>query len=176
MARNIEIKARVLDHERLAALAQGLADQGPVELLQDDTFFNTSSGRLKLRVFADGQAELIYYERIDHDGPKTSSYRIVTVTDPDGLREALQLAWGLRGRVRKRRQLYLVGRTRIHLDEVEGLGHYMELEVVLAEGEDTAIGEAEAHRLMAALGIGPESLVSGAYIDLLETRLKNAPR
>src|SRR4051812_15613831 len=75
--------------------------------------------------------------------------------DPDSLREALTLAHGQAGRVRKRRQLYLIGRMRVHLDEVEQLGHFVELEVVLADGESAQGGIREAHALMASLGVAP---------------------
>lgn len=166
--RNVEIKAVAAQFGRLAEQAARLADSGPFELEQDDTFFRTTAGRLKLRCFAREQAQLIYYERDDRNGPKTSFYQIIAIPDPDGLREALRLAWGIRGRVRKQRTLYLVGRTRVHLDRVEGLGDYLELEVVLSDSESSADGEREARRLMACLGISNDQLVSGAYIDLLE--------
>jgi predicted adenylyl cyclase CyaB len=69
--------------------------------------------------------------------------------------------------VRKQRRLFIVGRTRVHLDRVEGLGEFLELEVVLEEGEPAEAGMAEAHALMARLGIGTDQLVQGAYVDLL---------
>ncbi|MBK7190771.1 MAG: class IV adenylate cyclase [bacterium] len=102
------------------------------------------SGRLKLRAFAEGHGELIYYRRADAVGPKESFYTIAPVEDPDALRRALTLALGAVGRVRKRRTLYLVGRTRVHLDRVEGLGEFLELEVVLLDDETAEVGEAEA--------------------------------
>ena len=63
--------------------------------------------------------------------------------------------------------MYLVGRTRVHLDRVEGLGHFLELEVVRREGEPSEPGVAEADRLMARLGISADQLIAGAYVDLL---------
>jgi predicted adenylyl cyclase CyaB len=89
---------------------------------------------------------------------------------PDSLREALSLAYGLLGRVKKKRLLYMVGRTRVHLDTVEGLGQFMELEVVLEDGEATEIGVREADQLMRCLGIQPSQLIEGAYLDLLNRR------
>jgi len=77
---------------------------------------------------------------------------------------------GTLGRVRKRRLLLLAGRTRIHLDRVEGLGDFLELEVVLRDGEAETNGVAEAHALMAQLGVRPEQLLEGAYLDLLGAR------
>jgi len=78
-----------------------------------------------------------------------------------------QIVRGEVGRVRKARTLFLVGRTRIHLDEVEGLGHFMELEVVLREGESTEAGVREAHGLMERLGVKAAQLIDRAYVDLL---------
>jgi hypothetical protein len=93
--------------------------------------------------------------------------RLVATAEPDRLRDALAAACGVVGVVRKRRTVRLVGRTRVHLDTVEGLGGFVELEVVLEDGEVPEHGVAEARRLMAALGIGEHQLVRGAYVDLL---------
>ena len=92
------------------------------------------------------------------------------VTGPDHVGSRLAAVLPMRGVVRKKRLLFLVGRTRIHLDEVEGLGSYMELEIVLAEGDDQDGGEREAANLMQSLGITSGDLVSGAYFDLLEEK------
>ena len=170
MARNIEIKARLADLDATLALARPLADGEPQLIAQDDTFFNATRGRLKLRAFADGRGELIYYERPDQAGPKTSFYVLSPTASPDTLREALTLAHGQIGRVRKLRTLLLAGRTRIHLDRVEGLGDFMELEVVLADDEPMQDGVAEAHALMARLGIAADQLIDVAYLDLLRAK------
>jgi predicted adenylyl cyclase CyaB len=77
------------------------------------------------------------------------------------------MAYGEIGRVRKRRILYLAGRTRIHLDRVEGLGDFLELEVVLVDGEPVEAGVREAQVLMARLGIDTSQLIERAYVDLL---------
>ena len=167
MARNIEIKARIESVDALAPRVTALADQGPVEIVQDDTFFACDRGRLKLRAFSGGEGQLIFYRRPDQAGPKESFFVISPTSAPDTLREALSLAYGRAGRVRKHRTLYRIGRTRVHLDRVEDLGDFLELEVVLSEGEPSEPGVAEAHRIMAALGIAPDQLVEGAYVDLL---------
>ena len=168
MARNIEIKARITNIEALLPLAQALADHAPELIAQDDTFFACPNGRLKLRAFADGHAELIAYHRADATGPKTSDYLITPTADPAGLRDALTRALGTAGRVVKQRTLLLAGRTRIHLDRVEGLGDFLELEVVLRDGEREAQGTAEAHALLDRLQIDASQLVAGAYVDLLQ--------
>lgn len=181
MARNVEIKARIDSIEALCPLAQAIAGAPPQLIEQDDTFFPCAAGRLKLRDFGDGRGELIQYERADTTGPKTSTYVRSPTDSPASLREALTLALGRLGRVRKRRWLLLAGRTRIHLDRVEGLGDFLELEVVLADGEDEAAGLDEAQRLMAQLGVAPGQLLRGAYLDLLsagpspESRAAPAP-
>lgn len=134
---------------------------------QEDTFFNTAQGRLKLRVLAE-HAELIYYTRPDQDGPKRSDYHITRSNDPENLKRVLELAYGIRGVVKKTRYLYLVGQTRIHLDDVDGLGQFMELEVVMQDGQSDAEGQAIAEDLMSALGVERGDLLDGAYMDLLE--------
>jgi adenylate cyclase class IV len=171
MARNIEIKARIDGIAELARKVRAIATAGPTEIVQDDTFFDCDAGRLKLRAFPDERGELIFYRRADQQGPKESFYLISPTLSPCSLREVLSLAYGQRGRVEKRRMLFLVGRTRIHLDQVKGLGEFLELEVVLNDGEPPEAGIAEANALMEQLGIDPSQLIEGAYLDLLaETR------
>jgi predicted adenylyl cyclase CyaB len=167
MARNVEIKARISGVAALMPLAAGLADAGPTVIEQDDTFFACPNGRLKLREQCGAGAELIFYQRADASGPKESFYVRVPVPAPQALRELLQLAQGQTGRVRKRRTLFLVGRTRIHLDAVAGLGEFLELEVVLRDGESADAGVVEARRIMAQLGVEAQQLVQGAYVDQL---------
>jgi predicted adenylyl cyclase CyaB len=167
MARNIEIKAHVADLAALRTRAAALADEGPIEIAQDDTFFKCPAGRLKLRAFSATRGELIFYRRSDEQGPKESYYVRTATNEPDTLRQALALAYGEAGRVRKRRTLFLVGRTRVHLDDVEGLGHFMELEVVLSEGEPADAGVREAEELMKRLGVQASQLIDRAYVDLL---------
>lgn len=174
MARNIEIKARLDDRAAVEARARALATAPVQDLAQDDSFFHCARGRLKLRQFADGSAELIAYTRPDAEGPKTSTYVRTPVADPEGLRTALAAACGLAGRVRKQRRLVLVGRTRVHLDRVEGLGDYLELEVVLRDDEPECDGIDEAEALMVTLGIRPDRLVQGAYLDLLAASASGA--
>jgi adenylate cyclase len=146
-----------------------LADEGPVILEQEDTFFFCRHGRLKLRQFADAEeAELIFYERPASTGPKESNYIVHRTTDPLRLRAVLAASLGIRGLVRKRRTLYLIGPTRVHLDRVDRLGDYVELEVVRRPDETTGDGVAIANDLMHKLGIPSEGLLEKAYIDLLE--------
>jgi predicted adenylyl cyclase CyaB len=170
MARNVEIKARVRNRATLFARAQEIADSPPVEIVQDDTFFLCSNGRLKLRAFSESEGELIFYRRHDATGPKESQYFVAPTSSPSKLRETLTLAFGECGRVRKKRTLFLVGRTRIHIDDVEGLGNFMELEVVLSEGQAVDEGVATARRVMQQLGINEDDLIDTAYVDLLQRR------
>ena len=154
MPRNVEIKARARDFANQVLLAEGLENRGVEHLVQEDTFFNVPSGRLKLRVFEDGSGELIQYERVD------------STDDPGTLKETLTNALGVRGVVRKKRTVYLAGKTRIHMDQVEGLGSFIELEVVLHPDENPADGAVVADALMSKLRIEKSDLVETAYIDL----------
>lgn len=165
---NIEIKARATHFERQYALAEALADGSVQLLLQEDVFFHVPMGRLKLRLFSDHDGELIAYERPDQSGPKSSHYRIFPTEDPLALKRVLTESLPIHGIVKKRRSLFLVGRTRIHLDEVESLGKFIELEVVLEEGMSPSQGRGIVNTLMVGLEIEAESLIDTAYIDLLE--------
>jgi len=167
MARNVEIKARVHDLEATTRLALAIADRGPEHLLQEDTYFRVAKGRLKLREFSESNAELIYYRRPDAPGPTESRYDRVEITEPRSLRGVLAEALGVVGVVKKARTVCWVGRTRIHLDRVEDLGDFLELEVVLETDEPTEASHKEAEELMGKLNIPSHSLLSGSYIDLL---------
>ena len=126
---------------RLAGSESGGAGiEGPLEMAQDDTFFNCDNGRLKLRAFSNDAGELIFYRRVNQAGPKESFYIRSPTSSPETLRESLSLAYGQIGRIRKYRTLFLVGRTRVHLDRVEGLGHFLELEVMLVDEESAGTG------------------------------------
>jgi adenylate cyclase class IV len=167
MPRNIEIKARVEQFEKLEKNVASIATNGPTYIVQDDTFFPCKSGRLKLRAFSDHEGELIFYRRGDEHGPKESFYLLSPSSEPITLRETLSLAYGQAGRVQKQRTLYLVDRTRVHLDKVNNLGNFVELEVVLTDEESKESGLSEANELMEKLNIKQSQLVKGAYVDLL---------
>ena len=170
MPRNVEIKARVDDFAPIVRALGALDAAAPFDLSQEDTFFRCAHGRLKLRKLSATAGELIAYVRPDATGPKESAFQRVTTAEPDLLCAALAAALGTAGVVRKRRRVYLVGRTRIHLDEVDGLGRFLELEVVLDDAEPHGAGVDEARTLMRRLGIRDDQLVAGAYVDLLETQ------
>jgi predicted adenylyl cyclase CyaB len=170
MPSNIELKARVSDPEKLRRIAEGLSDTAAVSLEQRDTFFHCPNGRLKLREFADGTGELIFYTRPDLAGTKQSNYLIAPTCKPGELHAVLSAALGARQTVKKTRVLLHVGQTRIHLDSVASLGSFVELEVVLRDGQAADEGHVVARELMAALGIRQEDLVKGAYADLLAAK------
>ena len=167
MARNVEIKAKIGGIEALIPIIASLAETGPFNILQHDTFFNCPLGKLKLRAFSASSGELIFYQRPQLDGPKLSIYQISPTTEPDSLRDALALAYGILGTVRKQRTLYLLGKTRIHLDRVDGLGDFLELEVVLEDLQTITYGESIALDLMAKIGVLPNQLIPTSYLELL---------
>jgi predicted adenylyl cyclase CyaB len=168
MASNIEIKARARDFPTQQNAARRLSgDQDGTILEQEDIFFEVPDGRLKLRLLGPQQGELIYYQRANQAGPRPSNYLIVRTNDPDALKAVLEAALPVVGSVRKRRTLYLVGQTRIHLDAVENLGQFIELEYVLQPNESANNGQKTVQNLMAELGIQPQDLLAEAYLDLL---------
>jgi len=168
MPSNIEIKARVHDFESLQASAAQLSDAPCQTISQEDTFFKVPQGRLKLRELSPHCGQLIYYQRQDIIGPKHSEYQIYETDDPAGLKSILAKAYGIRGVIAKIRYLYMAGQTRIHLDDVKGLGKFMELEVVLQPGQTDSEGQTIAESLMSKLGIEDTDLVDSAYMDMLE--------
>jgi predicted adenylyl cyclase CyaB len=167
MAENIEIKARLADPARTCRLARALSDVSAQVLSQRDVFFCVPRGRLKLR-WEDNRAYLVYYERVDDPGPRSSTYHVSESRDPASLEQLLACALGVRGEVRKQRTLYVAGRTRIHVDAVDGLGHFLELEAVLGPEQTAEQAYRVVRSLMQQLEITETDLVDVAYIDLLE--------
>jgi predicted adenylyl cyclase CyaB len=167
MNRNIEIKARASDFARQMEKAGVIADSGSELIRQEDTFFKCPQGRLKLRKISDREGELIYYQRRDLRSAKECRYLIGRTHEPELFTRILAEVLGVLGVVRKERTVYLIGQTRMHFDEVEGLGRFIELEVVLKPGQEAADGEKVVRGLMRELLITENDLVKGAYMDLL---------
>ncbi len=167
--RNLEQKFRCGDLEAAyrAALAAGALDADV--LLQRDVYFGAARGRLKLRSTLSGDgaahAELIAYDRPDGPQERISSYLLIPVSDPDLLEAILTAALGMRATVRKRRRLLMDGATRLHFDEVEDLGTFVEFEAVLAEDEPEARGRERLMHWRELLGL--DEPVPRSYVDLL---------
>lgn len=179
---NFEFKARLHDMQHVKAALLTRAANFAGVLQQTDTYFHVSGGRLKLREIvyesltasAPKRAEnqLIFYQRPDHAAVKRSDYHLAPIGDAVTLREVLALALGVRVIVKKRRTLYLLplengGSIRIHLDQVEGLGDFVEVEAVAPADEFSAAAEAGAQDLLQAFHITENELISGSYADLL---------
>jgi len=179
MPANVEIKAILRNRSAAEVIAARLSDTPPKRLGQEDIFFDCDGARLKLRILGRKRGELIRYERSDVAGLRSSRYSIARTSDPAVLREILSQTLGITGVVRKTRTVYLVGQTRIHIDQVEGLGNFLELEVVLRPGQTEAEGKAVAEELLTNFRIKEQQLVGGAYVDLLanpsSSKARNCP-
>ena len=165
MNRNIELKAVCDD----LAAAEMMAKKLPAEFagmeVQCDTYFRTTCGRLKLRHRTLGTGvngpgarhwELISYHRPDACAPRASHYTLIRVVDGPDLRELLGKGLGVLIEVRKRRRIYLYDRVRIHLDEVEELGSFLEFEALVGSTCDDASARVKIDRLIGHFEILPE--------------------
>ena len=164
---NIEIKAKcadpsfvrkyLLDHR---ADFKGLDEQA-------DTYFNVSKGRLKLR---EGNIEnnLIYYERTDQAGPKSSHFQLVKIEDAKGLKQVLEKSCGIKMIVKKKREIYYIGNVKFHIDEVAELGSFVEIEAgnILADKTKEELLE-QCNFYLEEFGIKDSDLVSNSYSDML---------
>src|SRR5438067_7745814 len=167
MPSNIEIKAVLRDRTRVEAIAARLSDTTPEVIPQEDVFFFCEGARLKLRILGSDRGELIRYERSNVADARCSKYEIARTSDPLILLEILTKTLGRVGAVKKIRTLYLIGQTRVHLDQVSGLGDFLELEVVLRAEQSEMEGKTVVETLLSTLGIGEQDLIGEAYIDLL---------
>jgi predicted adenylyl cyclase CyaB len=165
---NIEIKARLESLSQARQVAVRIATEHVGVAQQTDTFFHTPTGRLKVRQ-ADGRpAELIAYDRPDTREAKASSYFLVPVDDADGLLAGLASTLGIRCVVRKRREIFLFHNVRIHLDQVEALGEFLELESVLGPDVDETKARQRLDEVLAQFQIPLENQIDVAYADMLE--------
>lgn len=164
---NVEIKARCADTSfvRNYLLANNADHKGTDA--QTDTYFNVTHGRLKLR---EGNIEnhLIFYERTNQAGPKNSHFKLVKVEDAKGLKEMLGQALGIKIVVKKKREIYYIGNVKFHIDEVPGLGTFVEIEAgnLLANLTQEELKE-QCDLYMQELRINKEDLIEVSYSDLL---------
>lgn len=164
---NIEIKARSInsDFVRNYLLSNSAEFRGIDE--QTDTYFNVPNGRLKLR---EGNIEnnLIFYERDNQSGPKSSHFQLVGVKDPVGLKDALSKANGIKVVVKKKREIYFINNVKFHIDEVPGLGDFIEIEAgnKLADLSENELRE-QCDFYIRVLRIKEEDLISLSYSDML---------
>ncbi len=164
---NVEIKASCKDHERIRDILRSRNAGFRGEDRQVDTYFEVPRGRLKLR---EGKIEnnLIYYERPDRSGPKVSRCMVLPAGKNPGLKEILSRATGVRVEVKKYREIWFLENIKIHLDRVDGLGSFIEIEAQGREGvADQANLEKQCSELMRDLGIRKADLIRESYSDLL---------
>lgn len=163
---NIEIKAHCDDLGRAEQNLNALG-AGPAGIFyQRDTYFAVKAGRLKLRELGPDEAHLIFYRRENLPGPKRSDYDLAFTSDPEALRNMLRQVLGTWVEVEKTRQVWLWENVRIHLDDVKGLGQFVELEAVTDE-QKLEESHARVETLMRALEIRSDQLIAESYSDLL---------
>ena len=164
---NIEIKAKYEDLERGENIAKKIGAKFESSIHQLDTYFMVKKGRLKLREILSSVNQLIYYNRQNEAGPKTSEYYIYPVEVPEQLKKMLGAALGIWKTVEKERLVYLFDEVRIHLDKVKGLGTFLEFEGVVSPGTDKSkIGE-KVEWLISQFEIRNEDLIEVSYSDLI---------
>lgn len=164
---NVEIKAFCRHPEQVRSVLQeaGAVLRGTDE--QTDVYFHVPRGRLKLRQGTIEKA-LIFYERPDQAGPKKSEVLLYPAAEGERLRKVLAKALGVRAVVRKTREIYFLENIKFHLDRVEGLGQFVEIEVMDQTGTaDCAAMRRQCEGFMSRFGIEPEDLLKRSYSDMM---------
>jgi adenylate cyclase class 2 len=161
--RNIELKASDPDQGRSLEVCRALGAQDSATLWQRDTYFKAASGALKLREQKPGASHLIQYERADEPQQRESRYRVIEVNDPETLLGALAAAVGVAVVVTKQRRLFIWRDVRIHLDDVEDLGAFIELEAVAPAQSDLSHEHMLIGQLRDSFAITDERLISSGY-------------
>jgi predicted adenylyl cyclase CyaB len=164
----MELKARCPDLARARSVARSIGAIHQGVLVQTDTYFTVAHGRLKLREIESSHSELIWYDRPNAASARLSDYTLYPISDPTTFKAVLSGALGAWCIVRKRRDLYLWKNVRIHLDEVDKLGSFIEFEAVLSESETDAYDRLAW--LKEQFRIPDADRIADSYSDLL-TRL-----
>lgn len=170
MAKNLEIKARVPTLEKPRQIARRLATSYEGKFHQRDTYFNCPTGRLKMREMDDGAVQLIAYRRADAREPTTSEYQICLLPSAEPCKAALSLTLGVISVVSKHREIFLVDTVRVHLDEVEQLGTFVEFEDVLDEDvlpEGVSGDGVKLSKLIKEFKLQESQFIEVSYADLL---------
>jgi len=165
--RNLEAKFRLADlsQARERAIAIGYVPQSV--LRQRDTFFRVANGKLKLREEGEeSRSILIHYGRKQADTLQLSNYEIVPIADAEKTRAMLAAALGVIAEVRKERFLLMRANVRLHLDRVEGLGEFGEIEAVIADGDNPEASRAAVDETLLALQIGRDDLIDISYFEI----------
>ena len=165
--RNVEIKARCPDLQPVHAILMHRELERVARMRQVDTYFTTQKGRLKLREIDGTTFQLIGYRRPDTRAARLSTYSIAKIGDPAALRSVLAGVLGVRVVVSKIRDLYVWGNTRVHLDAVDALGTFVELETEVY-GDEIAAAERECGEVFAELGLREPDVVAASYADLID--------
>ncbi|MBS0207314.1 MAG: class IV adenylate cyclase [Planctomycetes bacterium] len=166
MARNIELKARLTDLASALVTAQRLATADLGVERQTDTYFPCRQGRLKLREIEGRPAQLVWYVRPDTVAAKASDYSLVPIAEPASLKAALSAALGVEATVVKERRIFLWRNVRIHLDQVAGLGEFLEFEAVLDADLDDRHSQEQLAWLSEQFQLRHEQLLAGSYREL----------
>jgi adenylate cyclase class 2 len=168
--RNIELKALDPDPARSLEVCRALGAQDEGVLWQRDTYFSVPVGGLKLREQEPGRPHLIQFERADEPRQRESRYRIVELQEAQTLLAALTRAIGVTVAVTKHRHLFLWHGVRIHLDDVDRLGTFIELEAVAPADSDLHSEHQLARQLREAFAITDERLLATGYAEQLATQ------
>ena len=164
---NIEIKARSENFAKIRQFLKSKKADYKGKDHQIDTYFKVNFGRLKLR---EGNIEnyLIHYQRDNKEGPKQSNVTLFKSPFDPTLKEVLTKSLGILVVVDKQREIYFIDNVKFHLDEVEGLGTFVEIEAI---DRDSSIGKdkllEQCKKYMKLFGIKEKDLIAYSYSDLL---------
>jgi adenylate cyclase, class 2 len=168
---NFEIKAKCTN----ISLARNILISHNAEFkgidYQKDTYLNVSKGRLKIR---EGLVEncIVYYERPDDLKPKKCSYDILQFSPGDieieSLKKILVSALGIKITVEKKREIYFIGNIKFHLDTIEGIGDFLEIEAIGENDTEEKILSEQCGRYLEELGVKDEDLIGVSYSDMIK--------
>ncbi|MBI5021075.1 MAG: class IV adenylate cyclase [Ignavibacteriales bacterium] len=162
---NLEIKAHVNDLQVAENIAIEIGAHETGVLIQTDTYFNSPNGRLKMREVPDSDAELIFYNREEDSVQRRSNFYIYKTINASDLKEILASSYGIRAVVEKKRKLYMLGTTRIHIDQVKDLGSFLEFEIPMGDNNQTPSGI--MNYLIDRFNISHDQFITKSYIDLM---------
>jgi predicted adenylyl cyclase CyaB len=164
--KNLEAKFRLSNHAEAEERARAIGYTRRAVLNQRDTFFRVANGKLKLRE-ENGSAVLIFYHRGESGPLMLSNYEIAKVADPPRTLRILATALGPIAVVEKVRTLMMRDNVRLHLDQVERLGEFGEIEAVIADCDDPERSRSAVNEILGALKVEKADLIDVSYFEMI---------
>jgi len=163
MPTNLELKIRVISHQSIKKILEQIGAEYKGMLKQKDVYYSVPNGLLKLRI-ENGSESLILHNRNENNKNRWSDFEFIKFANDNGEKFFSKL-FDVEVIVKKKRELFYYDDTRIHLDKVNNLGNFLELETLVINGKTDAIKRFV--KIIHILKLDESKQIRKSYRDLL---------